>query len=246
MSPLANVSRYVSVLDTARFGFKVAKLDQVDDETAEVLAALADEGTKLVIARIAASDVLGINRLEAIGFRVKDFQVVHRFDLREPFTMRPSPVVVQDLDPSQVDDVIKVAAASFSGYGHYAADERLDKELCRDGYSDWARRSCEDRTVADKVIVATLDGIVVGFLTLKLFENSGKKYAVGGIGAVDPGYRGCGAFSSIVVCGLEWGKRLGLDWEEHGALVTNYAVNSVFSQIGFKIVDASVTLHAWL
>jgi hypothetical protein len=37
-----------------------------------------------------------------------------------------------------------------------------------------------------------------------------------------------------------------LDWEEHGALVTNYAVNSVFSQIGFKIVDASVTLHAWL
>jgi GNAT superfamily N-acetyltransferase len=246
MKPLVKVNQYVSVFDTRRFGIKVAKLDRVDEETPAVVAALADEGTKLVIARISAADVAGINRLEAIGFRLKDFQVLQRFDLREPFKRRPSAVVVRDLDRGQVEDVVKVAAASFAGYGHYAADDRLNREQCRDGYTDWVRRSCEDRTVADKVIVADLDGTVVGFLTLKLFESGGQKFAAGGIGAVAPAYRGHGVFSSIVVHGLEWGKNVGLDWEEHGALITNYSVNRVFSHIGFKIVDASVTLHAWL
>ena len=242
------MEQHISDLDSARFGFKVAKLNGVEADPSSLVRHLAEDGVKLVIARIAASDVGAINRLEALGFCLKDVQVTYRFDLTQPHKppVQPDSCIVRDLEHTDVEQVIAVAAESFTGYGHYAADERLDQARCRDAYADWARRSCEDPAIADKVIVAIEHGVVRGFLTFKLLEQSGRKYAAGGIGAVAPGHRGQGMFSAIVLRGLDWGRSLGLAWEEHNALVTNYAVNRVFAGIGFRIGDAAVTLHAWL
>lgn len=242
------VEHYISKLDSSRFGFGVAKLSEVSDDVLELVPRLATAGVKLIIARINASDIAGINRLEALGFTIKDFQVTNRFDLARSLNpvALPEDFLVRDAEPGDVDHVVSVAAASFTAYGHYAADGRLDPDRCRDAYVDWARRSCEDPNVADKVIVAARDGIARGFLSFKLFEHDGRPYAAGVLGAVAPAFRGSGLFSAIVVRGLEWGRTAGLAWEEHNALATNYTVNRVFAQIGFTISNASVTLHGWL
>lgn len=242
------VEHYISKLDSSRFGFGVAKLTEVRDDVSELVPRLAAAGVKLVIARIDASDIPGINRLEALGFTLKDFQVTNRFDLTRssvPVAL-PNDFLIRDAEPGDVEHLVAVAAASFSAYGHYAADERLDPARCRDAYVDWARRSCEDPKVADKVIVAVRDGIARGFLSFKLLEHDARSYAAGVLGAVAPGFRGSGMFSAIVIRGLEWGRTAGLAWEEHNALATNYTVNRVFAQIGFTISNASVTLHGWL
>ncbi|MEO5897313.1 MAG: GNAT family N-acetyltransferase [Vicinamibacterales bacterium] len=242
------MEQYISRLDSSRFGFTVAKIREVTDDTADLIAAMKAAGVELVIARLPAADVAGLNRLEDLGFRIKDLQVTHRFDLARfaPAHVPAAGLAVRDFDAGDVDQIVDLAARSFSGYGHYAADQRLDRGLCRDGYADWARRSCEDSSVADKVIVAVDDRTVHGFLTLQISESGGHRYAAGGLGAVAPEHRGNGAFSAVVAHGLEWGAALGLAWEEHNALATNYPVHRVFAGLGFRIADASATLHAWL
>lgn len=242
------VEQYISTLDSARFGFPIAKLSPVDAARPDVLQQLAAAGVKLAIARVPTADVQAVNALEALGFRMKDVQVTHRFDLArfDGVVVQPSQGDIRDLRPSDVEQVVRVAAESFTGYGHYAADDRLDRTRCRDAYSDWARRSCEVPGLADKVIVAEREGTIGGFLTLKVFEQDGRRYAAGGIGAVSPAYRGHRVFAAIVSRGLQWGASIGLAWEEHNALVTNYPVNASFAGLGFRIADSTVTLHAWL
>lgn len=68
----------------------------------------------------------------------------------------------------------------------------------------------------------------------------------GVMGAVARRARGRGAFKALLVGGLKWGEAQGLQWEEHGSLATNYPVNRAFADVGFRIAEAGVTLHAWL
>ena len=62
-----------------------------------------------------------------------------------------------------------MATEAFRGYyGHCHADQRLDRAKCDEVYRDWALRSCLSRDVADQVLVAVLDGSIVGFGDLRL------------------------------------------------------------------------------
>ena len=227
------VDEHISRLHSERFGVLVAKLNRVDSTTSELLDAFAAREVKLVIARIAAEDVRGIALLESRGFRTMDCQVLHRFD----FGSRPIPDAlsadyVREMEAGETAAAVAVARESFDGYGHYAADERLEKARCREAYVDWARRMCEEAGVADKIFVADMGGGVSGFLGFKLRLAGNGHCAAGVMGAVASSSRGKGVFKALIARGLQWGASIGLRWEEHATLVTNYPVNRAFADAG--------------
>jgi hypothetical protein len=249
MSKNNNIEKYLSILDTSRFGFKVAKTDFSDIEPELALSEFRNSDIKLVISRINGKNIGLVNKLEDLGFRVKDNQLTYKYDLNNPLPEEIEQIENYNIREAKEEDIpqlVKITEASFKGYGHYFADKRLEEKKCIEIYIDWVRRSCLDNKVADKVCVAEFEGAAVGYLTFKIFHKDNFKYAAGGLGSVSSLFRNKSLFQAITLYGLKWGKEIKLDWEEHNVLSSNCSVNRSFSKLGFRIVDSFITLHGWL
>ena len=241
--------KYISTLDTERFGFKIAKTDFYDLKPEDAVNGFKELGVKLILSRIDGKNIELINKLEELGFRVKDNQLTYKYDLDGSIPSVPEEkykYTTREVLEKDIPQLVKFTEESFSGYGHYFADERLERKKCIEIYKDWAYRSCTDKKVADKVFVAEFNGEAIGFLSFKIFSKDGRKYAAGGLGSVAKKHRNKSIFRAITVHGLKWGKETGLEWEEHNVLSSNYSVNRSFSRLGFRIVGSYVTLHGWL
>lgn len=238
-------NRYHSKLDTERFGFNIAKINEFNYPIFDMLKSLKSGGYNLIISKVNANNIKLINELEQHGFEIKDIQVTYKFTLpnHSPFT----PAVNAKIRNAELSDrnvLFDIAKKSFKDYGHYSADKRLDSEKCNEIYSDWIVRSF-DKQVADNILIAEIDGRVAGFLSHKIYQSD-NKYAAGGIGAVDPDYRNKNVFQEITIAGINWARENNCEWVEHNVLITNYPVNRSFSGLGFKISNSFVTFHKWL
>lgn len=243
------IENYLSVLDTDRFGFKVAKIDFFNDNLEQLIKFLKENDVKLILCRIPFENLELINNLEALGFRIKDIQVTYKFDLHKSKILdfkAPEGLVVRDFKESDISTLLEIASDSFQNYGHYANDTKLDKEKCNQIYIDWINRSCFDSNVADKVFVAEYENEVAGFLSFKTNKTEDQSYAAGGIGAVSPKFRNKSIFKALTHKGIAWGKEIGLDWEEHNVLIENYPVNRSFINYGFYPFKSFVSMHNWL
>jgi len=247
---IRNSETFISLLDTQRFGFKVAKINEFPGAPQHICDHMKTSGVKLIISKIKIRPGDNtIEKLEDVGFRVKDIQLKYWYDLtRLDFNHhRESPgFIIREAVPEDLPYLEAIAAEAFRGYGHYAADTRLDQEKCLEIYIDWTRRSCLDKNVADKIFLAEKDDRIVGFQAFKIQEENGGKNAVGVLGAISTAFRGIGIFPELVRRGSVWGSGLNLKWQEHKVLTTNYPVNRSLAKIGFRIVDSIMTMHCWL
>ena len=249
MANIYNIEKNISLLDSERFGFKVAKLDNYDIDPESAVKEFKNLGIKLVISRVAAKDIELVNKLEELGFRIKDSQLKYKYDLTDfmPYENNPAEnYCIRDVKEADIPILTGFTEESFAGYGHYFADKRLDAKKCMGIYKDWVLRSCTDKNTADKVYVAEINGEAAGYLTFKIFEKDNLKYAAGGLGAVSKMYRNKSVFQAIILHGLKWGAEINLDWEEHNVLTTNYSVNRSFSKLGFRVVNSYYTFHGWI
>lgn len=241
---------YLSKLDTERFGFKIARVDNLDCFNDEYfILGLKKNGIKLIITRIESKKIDKINKLEDLGFRIKDLQSTYKFDysrVKIDYAYFNDRVYVRDADKKDVEELMQISSNAFDGYGHYFNNNRLDKKTCLEIYKDWAKRSVLNSDVANKVLVAEYNGKLAGMLSFNFFNKDGNHFGKGGMGAVSSEFRGINIFSTLVIKGLEIGEEMQLDWEEHNVLNTNYPVNRVFSKLGFSVVDSFITMHKWI
>lgn len=242
-----------SKIDTDRFGFKIGKTDgsTFENNISETMSLLAKKDYRLIIARVDMYNIKLINKMEKSGFMIKDSQITYKFNLeRYNFDSQhyDSSVDIRDFEKSDINHLVNMAKESFNGYGHYFANEDLDRKKCLEVYEDWAYKSCVDPNVADKIIVACdSNSKPIGYLSFKIKKDqSGKKYAAGGMGAVSPESRGLGVFPRILLAGLGWGKNIGLDWEEHNVIVNNFPVNRSMNKLGFLPGNPVFTMHCWI
>lgn len=239
---------YISSLDTRRFGFNIGRIDDPG-----ILCSpgfpheLRVRNIQLVISRVAAEDVQTLNVLEDMGFRVMDIQITWRLSMEHPtdHRSRNTGIMIREGKPTDKMDLRRIAESAFDNYGHYFADQHLDKSRCREIYPDWAERTLIATAAADKVFVAEAEGRVVGFLSFRVFQKDSARYAASAMGAVEEQFRGRNIFSALVLAGIGWGQENHLAWEEHNVLAINYPVNRVFSKLGFSPVSSWVTLHYW-
>jgi hypothetical protein len=245
---------YISKLDTNRFGFPIAKIDTFDRPIDQTISELKKDGVKLVISKLSLTDFDLINELEGAGFRLKDTQLTHFYDvskrhesLKQFFT--PDAVIktwYQNVPEKLKIQVVDLARKAFVGHGHYFANKRLDHLKCIEIYEDWASRSCTEKSAADVMFTIEIGDDLAGFGTLRIFDGPNGKYSVGTLGAVSEQYRMKNIYKMLVVKSIFWAAENNIIREEYSALTTNYGVNRALESLGFKLQHHFATFHLWL
>lgn len=249
------VDNIFSKIDSDRFGIKVGKVTDDFFSNTKIEQNIKDwksEKYELILARIKLTNPLVINNLERIGFTLKDIQHTYYFKMDDiildNLPLKNHLFKVREYEERDLERLVELSRLGFNNYGHYFADDRLNKKDCLDAYGDWAYNSCKNKNVADKIFVSEEieTGKVVGYLSFKNGVKADYNFSAGGMGAVDPIYRGCGIFKDIAMAGLNWGLLTKMDWQEHNTLINNIPVNRAFTSIGFKPSNHVVTLHGWI
>ena len=236
---------YLSSIDEDRFGMRTARAPSVTMDTfPSVMDFCRTNDVILLIARTLTSELEVVQAMERAGFLLMDTLVYYaRYVTEEPIPSDPGQVPVRPVRPGEDEAVRLVAAESFRGYyGHYHADERLDRTRCDEVYTSWAFCSCVSREVADEVLVADLDGSVVGFVTLRLNTPEEGEALVGGIA---PSAQRRGVYQSFIINGMQWCRAKGATRMIVSTQITNIAVQKVWARLGFEFDHAYYTLHKW-
>lgn len=233
----------LSALDETRFGVRTAsgRAASVPD-VLEILEFCRAERVGLAIVRAPPQAVSTIHALESSGFLLMDTQVVQARALGEPVSPADPRLVVRPARREEAEVVAGVAARAFASYsGHYHADPRLDHEACTAVYEDWARRSITTEGVAHIVLVAELEGAVVGFSTARCVAAA----AEGPLDAVDPAFQRRGVYRALSRARMAWAREQGADRLTVATLVTNLGALAGMAALGFRTVSAAHTFHRW-
>jgi GNAT superfamily N-acetyltransferase len=170
------------------------------------------------------------------GFHLVDVSIEFEHDLRHlPPARDNGEMIVDDASESDVEAVVDSCATIFRRSRFYTdpfyPDDRAD-ELHR----LWIRNCYRGR--ADRFLVARVDGETIGFLTCMVDRSSG----VGRIelAGVKPDRRGKGAATQMFEAALHW-------FADHAervltkTQVTNFAIASVFTRVGFRLHGGDLT-----
>lgn len=239
----AIVSR--SHIDEQRFNIRVARAPAVTSNSLpQVLQFCSENAITLLIARCDVSDIHTAQLLEQSDFLLMDTLVYYaRNLLKTPLPQDSGNVSIRPLQLGEEAEVKRVAAESFQGYfGHYHADSRLDSVKADEGYAEWAVRSCVDRTVADEVLLATVDDHIVGFATLRV--NSSEE-GEGVLFGVHPSAQGRGIYRSFMIRAMEWFATKGMQRMVVSTQLNNIAVQKVWTRVGFEPSHGYYTFHKW-
>ncbi len=235
----------LSAIDTERWGVQTARAPLVtSDSLPSVIRFCRANDVVLLIARCATSDLRAAQGMEREGFELMDTLVYYvRSLVKSPIPEDIGKVPVRPIRPGEEEGVKSVAAESFAAYyGHYHADERLDRDQCDDTYRSWAYRSCISRDVADEVLVAHLEGSIVGFATLRV---NNPQECEGVLFGVAPSAQGRGIYRSFMIHGMHWSLSKKATRMVVSTQVTNIAVQKVWTRLGFELKDSYYTFHKW-
>lgn len=236
----------LSPLEEERFGVRTARANTLG--RADVpgwLAACRTNGVRLAIVRCSSEDLAAAQDLEDAGARLMDTLVYYVYDYsRHVGADYATQTTIRPVRPTEVDTLMRMAAASFQGYrGHYHADRRLDPKACDEVYPAWVRRSVLDRTVADEVFVCEVDGRLDGFATMR---RPSPEEGEGVLFGVAKAAQGKGIYRDLIRRGQAWCRDEGCARMVVSTQVTNLAVQKVWVRQGFEPSRSYYTFHLWL
>ncbi|MBL8146639.1 MAG: GNAT family N-acetyltransferase [Anaerolineae bacterium] len=234
--------------DEARFGFSVARcrLTSLDD-AAQVHEYCRTNAIQLLIARCSTSRLEVAQQLETHGYQLMDTLLYYAFDLvKKAVPNEADKVTFRFATPGDAGFIEDVARASFVGYfGHYHADQRLNREQADEGYVSWAVNSvagCTPPDGANPVLVAETDRVIAGFATMR--ENSADE-GEGVLFGVSPAWQGYGIYRSFMLHFMGWCQRRGMARAVVSTQITNLAVQKVWVRLGFEPSESYYTFHKW-
>ncbi|MCE7996137.1 MAG: GNAT family N-acetyltransferase [Roseivirga sp.] len=243
-------STFISDLDTKRFGFPIARINQWTGlDPLSVCDDLKKSGVRLIMSRVNAVEELQVEKLKETGFEIMDTIIHYRRDLpkstvKEAF--KKGGISMRIAGPADIPPLRSIAGSCLRG-GHYFADKRLEKLKSIEVYEDWITRSVTDPTVADRVYIAEKDGVIIGFATFSLETDKGSPGLWAGIGAVHSGYRNLGVCRSMLQFGInEYIEEKKYHFFGSAVSENNPSVNKVFLDIGCLPDDKYYSLHCWL
>src|SRR5262249_28742175 len=149
-----------------RFGVRTARVEAVTaSDVPAILAFCAERRVQLLIARLPVGDERAAQTLEDAGARLMDTLTYWERDCAahppDEHTHDPRLRPAREAGLAPIEAMAREAFRDYAG--HYHSDPRIDRARAAEAYVDWAVRSCRDRTVADEVLVAEVDGRVAGF-----------------------------------------------------------------------------------
>ena len=169
MSPHSYTISHSSI-DSERWEVSTARAKLINSTNVDnAIEFCRSNDVTLLIARCSTSDMKTVQAMEKNGFFLMDTLVNYARDLHKtPLPEDSGQIPIRPVQSRDSEQVQQVACEAFKGYsGHYHADERLDSLECNNVYTSWAYNSCSSKELADEVLVADLEGKIVGFATLK-------------------------------------------------------------------------------
>jgi hypothetical protein len=235
----------LSPLDQERFGIVSGRASGVTEgDIGAMLRFCSDNHVRFLIARCAAADLRAAQSMERNGFLLMDTLVYYRRSLMNlPPAVQLEGIRIRPMDSGDEERIRAVAVACFSNYqGHYHADSELPRESCDEAYASWAVRSCMSRDIADEVLVADLEGAVVGFATLKL---ASPKEGEGVLFGVARPAQGRGVYLGFIIEAMHWFRSHGATRMIVSSQITNIAVQVAWAGLGFAPYQSFYTFHKW-
>jgi GNAT superfamily N-acetyltransferase len=235
----------LSALDEERFGIRSARAEVASLEDLDVLEGRCRDGRVVFsVVRVPTSSLAVVHEMERRSYFLTDTLLYLDRDLTKgDLPELTGKTVVRPIKDGEAGRVKEVSASAFAGYfGHYHADPKFSKDDCDDIYADWAYRGCLDRRVADQVLVAEIDGDLVGFCLIKVLDD---QVGDGTLYGVHPGYRGRGAYRDLVVAAMNWARDKCCTRMVESTQVTNLASQKVWARLGFEPFSSYYTFHRW-
>lgn len=188
---VGSMTVYVSEIDGARFGVRVARAMVTVDSLRETIEFCRRNAIDLLVARSRSEHIDAAHAMEESGFLLMDTMLHYDLELRHARQLPESvEVCTRKLLGGEEAAVAAVAYETFTHYnGHYHADRRLDHEDAVAVYTSWAYRSCVEPSVCDLVLVAELEGEIAGFLTMKHVDDRSAELPLAGVAARYQGRR---------------------------------------------------------
>jgi len=213
------------------------------------LRILIKDNIKFVVCKIHHDDIDIVHVFENVGFNVINCQQQYRFDFsKQEILQLNEPCHIRIGDTSDAEKVAKLSRKCFkTHYDRFHNDPLLDNSDCDDLHEKWGRNSFFG--FADVVIIAEINGNIVGFATLKenreLNKHSTKKIGDLILLGVDPKYRKLGIHTTMVRHGLlYWKERV--DIAEIVTEANNIPVLRTYSKLGFKPSSCFIAMHKHL
>lgn len=234
----------LSPLDTVRWKAVTAKAPDITaGNLPHAMKFCRHNRVELLIARCSTSDLPAAQAMERDGFQIMDTLVYFSRDIANGVPPEQGSIPIRELRSGEDGAVRQVASQSFAGYmGHYHADPRLDRRQCDETYVDWAHRSCLSKEVADAVLVGATGAKIIAFATMRLnSEEEGEGVLFG----VAPEAQGQGIYRALMVGGMQWCKARSRARMVVSTQITNYAVQKVWTRLGFEPLKSYYTLHKW-
>ncbi len=231
-------------LEEHRFGVRAARAEGITEENlSQVVNFCHESQAQFLIARCSTEQQNAAQAMESMGFLLMDTLVVYARDLKKPIPSSDSPVTIRFMEHGEESRVVEVIAETFNGYrSHYHADSKLDRASCDEVYVDWARRSCTNKNVADGVMVASIEGRIVGVHTLRKNDLvEGQPMLTG----VTSEAQGRGIYRTFELRAMEWFRNEGLERMLFASQITNTVVQRIWCRIGAEPSHSYYTFHKW-
>lgn len=232
-------------LETTRFGIVAAKVIDATASPEAIAAAAHAKGVQMLTVRVDVSDLPRVHALEAAGYQLMDTLVYYRRELTElpPTRQLANEVTLRQATPKDAASVAKLVREAFAGYvGHYHADPRLADTAADAAYVEWAETSTARVSLETPVLLAEIAETAAGFLTLR--RNSPDEMEIV-LNAVDPANQGQGLYTALVAAALPLSRETGAERIITSTQINNYAVQRVWSRLGFFHCRSCYTLHKW-
>lgn len=235
----------INDLETARFGIVAARIVDAGASPTVIDKAARSQGVQMLTVRIGVSDLPRVHAFEEAGYRLMDTLVYHDrpLDVLPPRGALSDGLTCRLAVPDDAPAVAAVARAGFHGYmGHYHTDPRLDDAAADAAYVEWAETSTARVSPEAPVLVVESGGRIVSFLTLR--RNSPEEMELV-LSAVAPECHGQGLYAALISEAFPVSQAAGAKRIVTSTQINNYAVQRVWSRLGFIHCRSLYTFHKW-
>ena len=153
----------------------------------------------------------------------------------------PSQILIRKAKLHDVERIVQITAEAFEGYTvYYLLEKKYGIKFGGKLWSEWKgaelKTFCESSL--DRVYVAELKGVVVGYMTYSL----DRVRRVGSVGnnAVSPAYQRRGIATNLLKAVLETFKQEGMEYAQVGTMEIDIPARRLYENAGFEELYRSV------
>lgn len=232
--------------DSEQLGLKTARLLSSKRSKSNffkldsVIKKCQKEGIQYLVARFDIKDWIAIQYLMRANFETVDIILNWKLDLQNFFPTISGKILVRPFINSDLSILMKIARVSFI-FDRYHSDNIINKRRADMLHAQWIKNSCAEPK--NTVLVAELNRIPVGFISLKFVMKEGVKTGVIDLVAVDSHFRKHSIGQTLVEKALEHLKKI-VKVAEVGTQLRNFPAWNLYQKVGFGLNGAFVTLRS--